>query len=96
NNKKTTKNKPSANVRDNFVKNNNNGHKFYGGQNDKYKAGNKFEPQKGPVCGYYNFGKDHYANQCPLEKDNRNKQHKIHTAVVDKHVEKKVIPIEVP
>ncbi|KAH9294723.1 hypothetical protein KI387_038311, partial [Taxus chinensis] len=50
----------------------------------------------GPVGGCYNCGKDHYANQCPLKKDDRNQQHKIHAAVADKQAEKQVTPIEVP
>ncbi|KAH9297237.1 hypothetical protein KI387_028919, partial [Taxus chinensis] len=96
NNKKAAVNKPAGNVRDNFAKNYNNGQKPYGGQRDNYKAGGNSEPKKGPVGGCYNCGKDHYANQCPLKKDDRNQQHKIHAAVADKQAEKQVTPIEVP
>ncbi|KAH9293368.1 hypothetical protein KI387_041430, partial [Taxus chinensis] len=95
NNKKMTANKPAGNVRDSFAKNYNNGQKPYGGQRDNFKAGSNFEPKKGPVGGCYNCGKDHYANQCPLKKDDRNQQHKIHAAVADKQAEKQVTPIEV-
>ncbi|KAH9293641.1 hypothetical protein KI387_041154, partial [Taxus chinensis] len=70
--------------------------KPYGGQRDNYKTGGNFEPKKGHVGGCYNCGKDHYANQCPLKKDDRNQQHKIHAAVADKQAEKQVTPIEVP
>ncbi|KAH9304025.1 hypothetical protein KI387_008429, partial [Taxus chinensis] len=69
--------------------------KPYGGQCDNYKAGGNFETKKGPVGGCYNCGKDHYVNQCPLKKDDRNQQHKIHAAVADKQAEKQVTPIEV-
>ncbi|KAH9310502.1 hypothetical protein KI387_025537, partial [Taxus chinensis] len=75
--------------------NNNNRQKSYVGQNDNSKAANKPEPRKGPVGSCYNYGKDHYANQCPLKKDEHNQQHKIHTAVADKQAKKQATPIEV-
>ena len=68
-NKKAVTNKFAGNARNNFVKNNNNRQKSYRGQNDNFKAVNKFERKKGPVGGYYNYGKDHYANQFPLKRN---------------------------
>ena len=95
NNKKPVMNRPVNSVRNSFPKVNGIGQKSYGSQNDNFKAGNKFEPRKGPAGGCFNCGKDHYANHCPLKKDDRGQQHRIHAAVANRQAEKQVTPIEV-
>ncbi|KAH9290944.1 hypothetical protein KI387_035061, partial [Taxus chinensis] len=89
-------NKPVNSVQNSFTKVSGNGKKSYGSQNDNFKAGNKFEPRKGPVGGCFNCGKDHYVNHCPLKKDDRNQEHRIHAAVANRQAEKQVTRIEVP